>query len=365
MNVLHLYSTMGTGGAERMLLELASGLETMGVHNIIGAPRYSYLAEKAAKLKLVHRPLSIRGSFEPFGIFSLVFALRREKIDIVHVHQGKLYWAAIIANLLAGRPAKIIFHRHMQTNHPWYSRLHYRFADKVIAVSQAVAQGLIAIDRVPASKCAVVYNGVDTSVFNPSVPGGDIRRKYGFSPEDVIVGAVGAINKPKGKGQRTLLEAAQTLKKEFPNARYLIVGEGTLRRELEERGRVLGLERTVIFTGQQENIERYMAAMDICCLLSWDTEAFGQVMAEAQALGKPVIGTNVGGIPETIQDKITGFLIPPDDTSQLRTALLSLLSDASLRSRMGMTAAVFAAKTFSKELTFSATLAIYREVLNV
>jgi len=355
---------MGTGGAERMLLELAAGLEERGVHNIVGAPAKSYLASKAAALNLSHCPLSIRGSFAPFGILSLAMALRREKIDIIHAHQGKLYWAAIVANFLAGKRAKIIFHRHMQTNHAWYSRLHYRFADKVIAVSHAVANGLQSVDGVVADKCAVVYNGVDTNLFNPYVSGEEVRRKYGFAGEDIVVGMVGAMNKPKGKGQRALLEAANALKKEFPRARYLLVGEGTLRRQLEERGRVLGLERTVIFVGHQENIERYMAAMDVCCLLSWDTEAFGQVMAEAQALGKPVIGTTVGGIPETVVDKQTGFLIAPDDATQLETALRSLLSDDALRSRMGMAASGFARKSFGKEVTFDKTLAIYRELVN-
>jgi glycosyltransferase involved in cell wall biosynthesis len=230
---------------------------------------------------------------------------------------------------------KLVFHRHADLPHRFYSRGHYSAADSVIAISKAVAEGLIKKEGVSPEKVKVVYNGVDLTRYNPAVKGGQIRKELGFDG-CIVIGTVAAMNKPKGKGQQYLIEAAARLRGKFPMLRYMIAGDGEIRRELEGLSKSLGVSDIVAFTGFREQIERYIAAMDIFCLLSWDTEGLGRVMLEAQAMGKPVIGTDVGGIPETFINHKTGILIPPENTDELVKAIEFLAARPDERRNYGL-----------------------------
>jgi glycosyltransferase involved in cell wall biosynthesis len=204
----------------------------------------------------------------------------------------------------------------------------------------------------------VVYNGTDFSRFNTSVSGEEARNKYGLK-DKLVIGTVAAMNMPKGKGQEYLIEAAQIVKIRFPQARYLIVGTGEIEGYLKKLAVKLGVQREVVFTGYQEEVEKYIAAMDLFAFLSWDTEGFGQVMVEAQAQGKPVIGTNIGGIPETFQDNITGILIPSKNSELLAQVLITLLSDPALMRRMGEKAEAFVKENFSLEKMVEGVMKVY------
>ena len=361
--ILHVYSSRTSGGAEKVMLELAAGLERRGHKNFIAAPGGSFMFNRAGALGLPSRALTIRGSFDLIGIARLLAIVIGGRIDIVHAHQGKVFWPCIFVKFLLLRRIKVVFHRHAQLPHRFYSRLHYRAADKVIAISNAVGEGLRQRENVPPSKISIVYNGTDFGRFNTDVDAGGTRREYGLGSYPVV-GTIAAMNMPKGKGQQYLIEAAQIVSVSHPETRYLIVGDGPLRAGLERMARRTPLADKIIFTGHTEKVERFMAAMDVVCLLSWDTEGFGQVLVEAQAMGKPVIGTCVGGIPETFSDNETGLLIPPEDSRALAAAICRLLADADLRSRMGAGGFERAHKYFSIDAMVTAVNKIYDEAIN-
>lgn len=359
--VLHIYSSWTAGGAEKIMLSLAAALQRAGIENIIASPGDSYMFEQARKLGLAAWPLVIRGSFDPIGVFRLWRIVRRERVDIIHAHQGKMFWPSIIMKLLSGGRIKVVFHRHAQLPHRWYSRGHYRIADRVIAISKAVADGLRDREKVPEGKIRVVYNGTDFERFNPDVSPDAVRGRYNLGGR-VVIGTVAAMNYPRGKGQEYLIEAAQIVKKRFPDVRYLIVGEGEIRASLEALARKLRVEDKVIFTGYCEDVENYIAAMDLFCFLSWDTEGFGQVMVEAQAMGKPVVGTNIGGIPETFRDGATGILIPARNSEYLAQVIVTLLDDIPLRSGMAAAAVPYVREHFSIGQMVEGVRAVYREL---
>ncbi|MHB9155709.1 MAG: glycosyltransferase family 4 protein, partial [Endomicrobiales bacterium] len=298
---------------------------------------------------------------DPFGFYRLWKIVQKENIGILHAHQGKVFWPCIFMKWLKGPKLKVVFHRHAQLPHRFYSRGHYRSADRVIAISKAVADGLRRGEKVPAEKIRVIYNGTDFSRFSASVPGDEVRRKYGLENK-VVIGTVAAMNRPRGKGQEYLIEAAQILKARSPQAVYLIVGTGPIESELKELARRLGVSDRVIFAGYQEDVENYLAAMDIFCFLSWDTEGFGQVMVEAQAMGKPVIGTDIGGIPETFTDNSTGFLIRPRDCELLAQMISVLLNNEGMRREMGASAARSVRERFSLEGMIDGVTGVYREL---
>lgn len=367
--IAHVYSSWTAGGAEKIMVSLAAGLEKAGHHNVIVAPGDSYVFSEARRLGLTGYPSVIKGSFDPIGIVKLWRAVSREKIDIIHAHQGKVFWPCIIVKM--GRaflhgllprafmcPPVVVFHRHADLAHRFYSRWHYALADHVIAISDAVARGLISREKVAPEKMAVVYNGTDFGRFSPSVSGEEVRRAYHLENR-VVIGTVAAMNRPKGKGQGYLIEAAAALRPRFPDARYLIVGAGEILGDLKEDARRRGVDDIIVFTGYQEAVETFIAAMDIFCFLSWDTEGFGQVMVEAQAMGKPVIGTSVGGIPETFRDGVTGILIPPENTGAIVAAITAFLDDPARRQAAGLAAQSFVRERFSMQSMIGQTIAVY------
>jgi len=359
--VLHVYSSWTAGGAEKLMVSLAAALEKRGVKNFIASPGDSYIYKKAVELGLAARSLVIRGSFAPGGIAGLYLIVKRDRINILHAHQGKVFWPCILMKFIFGKKLKVVFHRHAQLPHRFYSRTHYLFADGVIAISNAVARGLIDREKVPEDKVKVVYNGTDFSRFNSGVSGDEVRKSWGLSDKPVI-GTVAAMNRPKGKGQEYLIEAAQIVKIRFPQAKFLIVGTGEIEQDLRKLAKKLGVNHDVVFAGYQEEVEKFIAAMDIFCFLSWDTEGFGQVMVEAQGLGKPVIGTNIGGIPETFKDGVTGILIPSGDSELLAQMIIRLLSDREQLTAMGAKAAEFVRENFSLEKMVDGVLKVYDEI---
>ena len=359
--VLHLYSSWTAGGAEKLMLSLAQALEKEGIINIIAAPAGSYVLEQAKKKGLKAYPLTIKGSFDPAGIFRLWRIVEKENVDILHAHQGKLFWPCIIIKKLRQSKIKVVFHRHAHIPHKFYSRSHYQHADRVIAISQIVAKDLEEKENVPKRLIRVLYNGTDFKRFNLRVSGNEIRKKYGLAGKDVI-GTIGQMSKPMGKGQVYLIEAAAMLKGRMPNNIYLIVGEGPILPDLKKMAHKLGVSDLVIFPGYQEDIEKFIAAMDIFCFLSWDREGFGQVMIEAQAMGKPVIGTDIGGIPETFRDGVTGALIPPQNPEILAKTIEEMLSDKALMKRMGEEASKFVNEKFSLEGMARNVAEVYKEL---
>jgi len=361
INILHIYCSNSFGGAEKAMLDIASAMQGSDFSNIVASPAKSSIANEASALGLKQVKLNIKGSLDIFGISKLVFLVFALKINILHAHQGKVFWPCIFVKWFSFGRIKVIFHRHTQGRHKILGRFLYSFPDKVIAVSKSVAQLLRSEHNVSNSKLDVVYGWVDESKFNPNVSCENIKEKLNISACKVI-GTVGAINKPKGKGQEILIRAAAVLRNDFPNIRYLIVGDGDLRTELQELTSKLGLDKIVIFTGFKSNVEKYICAMDIFCLLSWDSEAFGRVTLEAQAMGKPVIATSIGGIPETVWGGNTGFIIAPLNVFELAEKLKLLLSDHSLYNNMAKAAPGFVSKTFNKENAIKQLGNIYKEL---
>ena len=346
------------GGAEKSMLFLADSLQkTNLVENIMAVPEGSFLFKEAKEKNLGAVPFSTRGSFIPAAIVKLIRIVKKYKIDIIHVHQGKLYWTALAAKLFC-RNVKVILHRRQDTRHSFYSKWHYFFADAVIAVSKAVADGLIKYEKVPAEKIKVVYNGVNFERIDINSDFGEVVKEYGLDGK-TVVGTVGAIVDFKGKGQIYLLEAAKQLRNEYPDLRYLIVGSGNGLEEQKAYAKKLGVDDITFFTGYRQQVQKYILAMDIFCLLSWDTEGMPNVVIEAQSLEKPVIVTNVGGNPESFIDGETGILIKPSSSQEVVSAIKKLVSDKDTALRYGKAGKEFVQKKFTVENMVSNTLAVY------
>jgi glycosyltransferase involved in cell wall biosynthesis len=195
--------------------------------------------------------------------------------------------------------------------------------DRLIAVSRAIVQKLAVEDRaiVP---IRLIYNGVDLQRYDHQEPCCTLRDEYGMEPGAQIVGVVARLEPEKG--HPTLLEAWPGVIRAVPDAYLLVVGEGSRREELEAQARSLRIAHRVVFTGRRDDMPAVTAALDVAVLPSY-REAQGLTVLEAMALSRPVVASNVGGIPEMIADGATGLLVPPHDAAALTNAIVRLLTD--------------------------------------
>ena len=258
---------------------------------------------------------------------------------------------------------KVVLHRRQDTRHKWYAAGHYKLADKTVTVSDAVRQGLIKYEKVPENKVQVLYNAFDFDRFLKEVDASEVIKKYELDGK-VVIGTVAAIVSLEGKGQQYLIEAIAALRKEYPNICGLIVGDGAGKQLQEEYAKKLGVDDIVKFTGYTAEVPEFIKAMDIFCLLSCDTEGFGNVNLEAQSLKVPVITTTVGGNPETIIDGKTGILIEPRNTEQLICAIKKFLSNKELARQYAEAGCEFVKNTFSKQRFVDNLTKVYEDVLN-
>ncbi len=195
--------------------------------------------------------------------------------------------------------------------------------DRLVVVSRAIEQKVVEEGRLGAER-VLVHNGVDLERYDHQEPCCTLREEYGMEPDASVVGVVGRLELEKG--HPTLLEAWPAVLERVPRAYLLIVGEGSRQDALRQIARDLGIERHVIFTGRRDDIPAVTAALDVAVLPSY-REAQGLTILEAMAMSRPVVASRVGGIPEMVEDGVTGLLVAPHDPAALASAIARLLTD--------------------------------------
>jgi glycosyltransferase involved in cell wall biosynthesis len=173
------------------------------------------------------------------------------------------------------------------------------------------------------SRIRVIHPGIDTVRFRPA-EAGEFRKSWGIAPDHFAFGVVGGYDLPRGKGQREFLRAAANVHSKMPQARFLIIGRGTLKETLETDIRELGLGQKAWLTPYCQDMPAAMNALDCLVHPQVGTEAFGAVLLEAFACGKPVIASALDGITEAFAIGNEGKLVTPEDVAGLAAGLLDL-----------------------------------------
>ena len=212
--------------------------------------------------------------------------------------------------------------------------LAYRFADCVVANSPSVARLVEQADGVPPSRIQVIPNFVEESAFEPlgEAERSSLLGKFGIPADAIIVGVIARL--APVKDHATLLEAAALLRERWPDVWYLLVGDGESRGDLMAKARDLGLGDRVVFAGQQPHEPNLHHLFDVSVLCSRN-EAFPNTVIEAMAAGTPVVATAVGGVPDAIEDGVTGRLVRASDPGHLATVLEELLASPDVRQALG------------------------------
>jgi glycosyltransferase involved in cell wall biosynthesis len=227
--------------------------------------------------------------------------------------------------------------------------------DHLVVVSNAIEAKVLAEGRAGVPR-SLIYNGVDLERYDHQEPCCTLREEFGMDPDSPIVGVVGRLELEKG--HPTLLEAWPMVLAQVPKAYLVIVGEGSRLDALHQIVREQGIERHVVFTGRREDIPAVTAALDVAVLPSY-REAQGLAILEAMALSRPVVASNVGGIPEMIEDGVTGLLVPPHDPPALAAAIVRMLRDHQLADMLARAGHDLVHDRFCVQLMVNAIQALY------
>jgi glycosyltransferase involved in cell wall biosynthesis len=323
------------GGGENLIYNLALHLSSRGHKVWVAGRKGSEFLSHFSSAEVNLFPLKIRGDFGPANILSLAKILSKEKIDFIWVSFNKDLRLGGIATKLAGE-VKVIWG--MGVLLPGTNLIHRLtgkyLPDKVVVPSQNLKDQLKRFSWIEQEKIEVVLNGIDLSCFDFDLKKEreKLFQKYGLDPRVTLIGVPARL--VEAKGHRYLLQAIPEIIHSFPQIKFLFAGDGSEKESLKNLCTQLNLDNYVIFAGYVREIFETMAGFDLLVLPSI-IEPFGLVLAEGMALKKPIVATRVGGIPEVVQDKVTGLLVPPKDPHSLAQAIMTLLQDRNLAVTLG------------------------------
>lgn len=364
MRILYLIDSLNVGGAEILLVALARHCLEQG-HRV----RVAYFTDGPLREELVALGVPVdrlgkRGLADPRALVRLLRLLKRERPDVVHTHLRKSDLAGQLAAGLRGVPVRVSSahnadpwrRRRLLT---WIHRLCTWRCQRVIAVSAPVAEHLVATASYPAERIVTIENGIDLERFDPERTVAQDRTEWGAASDDVTIGVVGRLEPQKGHS--VLLEAAVEVVREAPNARFVIVGEGALRDELEAQRARLGLDERVVFAGLSRDVPATLAALDVVVSSShW--EGLPLSLLEAMAMRKPVVATAVGGVTQVMEDGVTGVLVSAADPGELAGGLLRVVRDPAWAAGLGERAAQVVRLRYGEETMHRRILEVYRSL---
>ncbi len=358
---MHLIYRFQEGGAERVVLNIASRSERSAIHSSIcstvpASSLKNQLHPDVALFELQRRPGN-----DPSFVWQLYQLLRRERPHILHTHS----WGTLCEGLVAGRMARIpaivhLEHGTLQTKkyQVRIQRWAWPQANRLLAVCADVADRMAHTVGVPRSGIRVIRNGVDLRRFQMERRG-EARLRLDVPPGVLVVGTAGRL--AEVKDHITLLNALRLVETSGVPLLAVIAGEGPLRAALEARIVSLGLQNRVRLLGHRPDIEIVLAALDIF-VLSSQSEGLPMAVLEAMASGLPVISTRVGGVDEIIEDGRTGLLVEPRSPEALANAIGLLAGDRDRRQRLGAAGRERATHEFSLETMVADYQRLYFEV---
>ncbi len=369
MRILHLISSKGLYGAERVVIELSKGLLRAGCRPVVGVIMNEYnphaeVAEEARANGIEAFEFPCRSQFDLRLAVSIRDFVREKAIDVIHCHGYKSNFYGLFASV-KNIPA-------VTTNHNWL-RSHWRlkvycFLDslwiryfgRIVAVSEGVKEDMLKF-RVPEERIVVIDNGIDLDRFDREVSDEGVRKEFGLDGSIRVVGTIGSLGHEKG--HLYLLRAARDIVRADESVRFLIVGDGPLREELTAEAAELGIEDKVVFTGYRKDIPELLSVMDVFVLPSVK-EGLPMVLLEAMASKRPVIATRVGAVPKVVIHNKTGVLIDSGSPRELEISIRDLIGNGDKALQLGMNAYEAVKERFSAAAMAGRYASLYNDLLH-
>ena len=361
IRVVEVLATGSNGGAQEHLYSLVTRMDAsrfdLSVVVLSSGPSVRKLQRAGMQVLLIDEP------DDAIAVGALAAHLAAIRPDVIHNHMYRAELvgtrAAIALGEIGHRRPYVVSTVHSSRVRSSEDRDQLRrltpHMDRLIAVSRSIERKLHDEGRT-AAPIELIYNGVDLERYDHQEPCCTLPEEYGMEPGSKLVGVVARLEPEKG--HPTLLEAWPAVLRAVPDAYLLVIGEGSRHEELERQARDLRIAHRVVFTGRRDDVPAVTAALDVAVLPSY-REAQGLTILEAMALSRPVVASNVGGIPEMIEDGVTGLLVEPHDADGLARAIVRFLTDHPFADTIGRQGHDLVHDRFCIELMVESVQAIY------
>ena len=363
IRTLHINTERTFRGGERQVLLLMRGLVERGHPAELVAQPAGELAQRAEAAGLTVHRIRVRCEADPIAFACLCSRLRDADPDIVHLHDAHAHTLGVAAAVLTGRGRRVVSRRVVSpVGVNLFSRLKYRRGvDRYVAISEAVKAKLLEAGVAP-DRVAVVHSCVEPARFETAADRSDaLRKEFGIPDGAPVVGTVGAMCPAKGFAH--FLRAIPQVLEQAPAARFVLVGDGELRGDLEREAAGLGLAPGALtFAGWRRDVPELLRFFDLFVSSSVE-EGLGTSVLQALASRTPVVVTDAGGLPEVVEHGESGLVVRRGDPGALAGGIVALLNDAGRRATMAAAGYRRVADRFTPAKMVEATVAVYRDVL--
>ena len=349
LKIVHTEASLGWGGQEiRVMVELRE-MSRRGHKTFLIAPPDSDIFRRALDFRIEALPLSMRRGDFFKNLNWLADFFRQEKIDVVNTHSSRDSWLAGFASRKAEVPL-VIKTRHIsaRVSRGWLTRFAYqKLHDFIITTSRGIVEDMVRFNSFDPQCIAAVPTGIDLKRFDVSAPGAHLREEMGLPKESKLIGMVSVLR--SWKGHPDFLTAARAVKERIPSAFFVVVGEGPRRMQIEEQLLSDNLEDYVFLTGHRDEIPQILKDLDVFVLPSYANEGVPQALLQAMAVGRPVVASRVGGIPEVVGHGVQGFLCDPQNPKALADSIIRMIENPAEAQRMAQAAREHVVANYSLE----------------
>ncbi|HUU41341.1 MAG TPA: glycosyltransferase [Desulfatiglandales bacterium] len=386
INILFIHANnYDIGGSDYCLLKLAATLDRTRFNPIVLLGLETEVADKyrahGIPLKIIpmYRVRKIKAPGYQFKFVFLFFPtvlkiaslIKKYQIDIVHSNDFLDIYGPIAARLIG---VKSIQHDRLIMRRPvWLKQLLCAFIRKInhriAVVSDGVARAMFSKNHKVHAKVVTCYDWLDMEMVGHGEGSNEFRNEIGVGEEHVLIGAVGRLE--PWKGQHVFVKAAAEVANSYPDARFVIVGGKVIGRGREKYGdelrtiaSELQIENKLSFVGHRKDISNVMSALDIYVHCSVEPDPLPGVVMEAMAMAKPVIGPRAGGVPEEVEEGVTGFLYEPGDNEDMAIAICKLIASPQLAENFGIAGKKRAYTVFGKGALCRHMENVYEDMLN-
>jgi glycosyltransferase involved in cell wall biosynthesis len=356
--ILFYTDTTQIGGAEHQIFLLAKFLDKQRFTPVLACSSAESLDKwcrkfTAEKIQVIR--LKAKHKHSPFHYFELKKIVKAENIDLIHAHVWNPASCRYVF-LLKGIPIITTEHDPFKLSRikNIFKKYSLKKIKKIITVSNNNKQVLEGLFPDHKNKISVIHNGIDVDWWQSQLlrlaeeDYSNIKKNLFYANKNtLIISTIAELH--ERKGIKYLIEAMKKITEVFPNVKLVVIGEGDERRNLEDLIEKLALQKHVVLMGRQQEVPKLLKSSDIFCLPS-KREAFGLVNAEAMITRLPVVASAVGGIPEIVQDGVTGILVPPENSGKLAEALVEVIGDPKKRFEMGVKGFELVLKKFNAKL---------------
>ncbi|MBN1297179.1 glycosyltransferase family 4 protein [bacterium] len=363
ITVVHIDTERTWRGGEGQVHHLVSRLPADRFRSIVAAPIKSALIDRVRRDGIPVIPLRSRGEISIRQYLDLVRGVRHFSANIIHVHTSHGLVSAGFVRDRVRSGIKIVYSRrtdfHLRTGFLGISKRKYLWgADRIIAVSDAI-RTVLAEDGIPADRVLTIHSGIDVDRFDWAADGVDVRQEWGIPTGVLCVGMVAAL--APHKDPMMFLRAVEIVGQEYPDTWFMIIGAGTMWNNVVDAQRRSSVGDRIVLTGFRTDVPRLLAAIDVFCMSSRE-EGLCTSILDAMAMGKPVVATVAGGIPEAVGDGVTGLLSPIGDAKAFANNIMAILADHVFRRRLGCAGRHRVTEKFSIQRTVARTAEVYEEL---